>query len=252
MLNCLNQSKHHLMNLYKAIFILALSFTAVAQEKPSNNFNRFQLGINFSPDACYRTLKNNNGDEFINNIITLRNDTETIKIGYSAGLNMQFNLNRFLGLGLGVHYSNKGYQLKKQDVVPPTSQPDPSLPEQFQFIQNFQTIDLPLGVNFTFGKNKLRFITCIGATANFLIKESQTTVLYYSDRTDKTNSANTYDYKKFNVSPFLSLGIDYKINQNMNIRIEPTFRYGIKKIIDAPITAYLFNAGLNVGYYYNF
>jgi hypothetical protein len=240
------------MNLYKTVFFVVFSFALFAQEKPTNNFKRFQLGINFSPDACFRMLENTNASSTSDELISLRNDMEIVKFGYTTGLNFQYNLNPIIALELGAHFSNKGYQMKKQDLVPPTSQPDPSLPEQFKFVQNFQTIDLPLGVNFTLGKNNLRFITCVGAAANFLVKESQTTVLYYSDRTDKKNIPNTYDYKKFNVTPFLSLGIDYRINQNMNIRIEPTIRYGIMKIIEAPITAYLFNAGFNVGYYYNF
>lgn len=47
----------------------------------------------------------------------------------------------------------------------------------------------------------------------------------------------------------ISAGIDYRMNDRMNLRVEPTFRYGVMKITDAPITAYLFNAGLNIGYY---
>jgi hypothetical protein len=32
--------------------------------------------------------------------------------------------------------------------------------------------------------------------------------------------------------------------------MEPTFRYGLLKIIDQPVTAYLWSAGLNITCYY--
>jgi hypothetical protein len=48
----------------------------------------------------------------------------------------------------------------------------------------------------------------------------------------------------------ISAGAEYKIKNKMYVRIEPTFRYGVLKIIDAPVTAYLWNAGLNMGFYY--
>jgi hypothetical protein len=48
----------------------------------------------------------------------------------------------------------------------------------------------------------------------------------------------------------MSVGIDYRINEKMNLRIEPTFRYGVLKIIDTPVTGYLYSGGINVVYYY--
>ena len=234
-------------------FLFAFSFFgSYAQEIPTKKLNRFQIGVNFSPDACFRTLKNSDGSSTSDFVIDMRNDTEIIKFGYTTGVNFQYNLNRFWGVSLGVHYSNKGYQNKKIDVVPPTPQPDPALPKQFKFIQNFHTLDLPLKLNFTAGGNKFRFTTGIGAAANFLLNETQTSVIYYSDRTTRNSESSGNNYKKLNFSPFLSVGIDYQINENMNVRMEPTIRYGVNHIIDAPVTGYLFNAGVNVGYYYNF
>lgn len=98
----------------------------------------------------------------------------------------------------------------------------------------------------------MRFITCIGATTNLLLKESQTLFLYYLNRTEKSQSSDGSSYNRFNISPMVSIGLDYRLTDKMSLRIEPTFRYGLLKIIDSPITAYLFNAGLNVGYYIGF
>jgi len=77
-------------------------------------------------------------------------------------------------------------------------------------------------------------------------------VLVFSDHTDrKTRLTSESDsYNKLNFSPTMSVGIDYRINEKMNLRIEPTFRYGVLKIIDTPVTGYLYSGGINVVYYY--
>jgi hypothetical protein len=117
---------------------------------------------------------------------------------------------------------------------------------------DFHCIDIPIKVNFAVGKKKVRFFSSLGLTTNIFIKENQKSFMYYSDHTDKITSPANYDYNDSNISPTASVGIDYKINNNMNLRIEPTFRYGVLKIINSPVTGYLYNGGLNISYYYGF
>ena len=212
------------------------------------DFRRVQIGINFSPDICFRTLKNNYGRSTSDLIIKRNNENEIVKFGYTAGLNVCFNIKRFVGIETGIQYSNKGYQTKTIDYT--SGQPSPFAPKEGQFIFNFHFIDIPLKVNFTIGKKKVRFFTSVGLTTNIFIKETQTSILKYTDRTDRNTKQTTYDYNRINISPTISLGIDYKINSRMNLRIEPTFRYGVLKIIDAPVTGYLYNGGLNISYYF--
>ena len=87
-------------------------------------------------------------------------------------------------------------------------------------------------------------------TTNIFIKDTQTSVFVNSDRTYRKTTPTIFDYNKVNLSPTISVGIDYKINNRMNLRIEPTFRYGVLKIIDAPVTGYLYSGGLNISYYF--
>ncbi|MFN8323469.1 MAG: outer membrane beta-barrel protein [Chitinophagales bacterium] len=169
-------------------------------------------------------------------------------MGYTAGLNVCFNIKKIVGLETGIQYSNKGYQTKKQDLV--FGQPGSNLPIQSKFVYDFHCIDIPVKVNFTIGKKKVRFFTSVGLTTNIFIKEMLTSFWYYSNRTDKKTSPAGYDYKKVNISLTISVGIDYKINDRMNLRVEPTFRYGVLKIIDTPVTGYLYSGGLNISYYF--
>ncbi|MCC6683622.1 MAG: PorT family protein [Bacteroidia bacterium] len=240
------------MNKLLTLLILAItSFSSYGQgkskETPALNFRRIQIGINVSPDICFRTLKNNDGSSSSDHIIQLNNENETVKIGYTAGLNICFNIKNSVGLETGIQYSNKGYQTKFRNLI--LIQPDPNSPYKAKFIYNMHYIDIPVKANFTYGDKKVRFFTSAGITTNIFIKATSTSVLIYSDRIDrKTTPVNT-KIKKVNISPTLSVGIDYKINSRMSLRVEPTFRYGVLKTTDTPVTDYLYSSGINIGYY---
>lgn len=210
-------------------------------------YRKVQIGINISPDLCFRKLCNNDSSTIINWFIDERNRLEKVKTGYSIGLNVCFNIKKFISLESGMHYSNKGYQTIKQDYT--VSQPDPVIPDQSKFIYSFHYIDIPLKLNLMLGQHKIRYFTSVGLTTNFFIKEVVTNLSYFSDRTVKTKYKSDYNYQHLNLSPTFSIGIDYKIKDNMSLRIEPYFSYGLLKIIDAPITGYLYSGGLNIACY---
>ncbi|MES2621388.1 MAG: porin family protein [Bacteroidota bacterium] len=235
------------------LFMLALAaLTCYGKDKTketsSADFRRVQIGINVSPDICFRTLKNNDGSLTSDLVVKLNNENETVKVGYTTGLNVCFNIKKFVGLETGIQYSNKGYQTKMEHLI--YAQPEPGFPNKAKFIYNFHCIDIPVKANFTIGKKKVRFFTSVGLTTNILFKETATNVYVYSDRKVRKTYPTRYDYKRINISPTISVGIDYKINNRMNLRVEPTFRYGVLKIIDAPVTGYLYSGGLNISYYF--
>jgi hypothetical protein len=233
------------------ILLLFLITTRLnAQEKinesSSSDYKRVQIGINLSPDICFRKLENNDGSSMSDVLINIFDESQIFKIGYTAGLNVCYNLKKNVSIETGLHYSNKGYQTKMQSLSFGTI--DPSIPNQSKFVYNFYYIDIPVKANFTIGKKKLRFFTSVGLTTNIFIKETVTSVLIYSNRTDRKANPSAFNYNNLNLSPTVSIGIDYKINSKMNLRIEPTFRYGLLTIIDSPITGYLYSGGLNIAY----
>ena len=216
----------------------------------SFDFKRIQIGINFSPDYNYRTLKDNDTNSVNSIIIDIRNDQEIAKFGYSTGLNVCYNFTKTIGLETGIHYTEKGFQTKKLDIV--GNQPDPSLPNNIKFIYNFFYIDIPLKANIMFGRKRISFFSSIGFITNIFIKETSTSILEFSNGRieKKTQPSTMLHYNKVNISPSISTGIDFKMNDRMNLKIEPIFRYGVFKIINASITDYLWNVGINITYYY--
>ncbi len=233
---------------YITTFLLTLTMiVSYGQDNSALEFKRVQIGFNISPDICYRTLKSTDGSAYGESLIKDRNRRETVKIGYTAGLNACFNLTKSFGLETGIQYSNKGYQTK---IDPNKEWIDPyPVYKKAQFIYNYHYIDIPVKAIYTIGNKKIRFMTSVGFTTNVFIKETQKSIFVYSDRTDRSKSTD-YEYNKVNISPTISAGIDYKINDNMNLRLEPTFRYGVLKIKDAPVTGYLYSGGLNISYYF--
>lgn len=206
------------------------------------------MGLNLSPDYSYRTLKSD-GTMFSGSVVSSRNNQEVAKFGYTVGLNIYFNITSRAAFETGIQYSNKGYKTKLMDLV--WLQPDPSLPTKGKFIYNISYLDIPAKINLTFGEKKLRFCAGAGLAVNFLIKQTITSIQNYTngDTKRKTSSSNN-NYKKLNLSPIISAGFDYTFNNKNSLKVEPTFRYGILKIIDAPVSENLWNVGLNIGYYF--
>ena len=110
------------------LLLLLTSCLLFGQGKESStpDLKRVLIGFNVSPNICYRTLKVNDGSSSSAGIVMSRNENETVKLGYSAGLNMCFNLKRYFGIEAGIQYSDKGFRSKMVILNP--LQPDPFVP----------------------------------------------------------------------------------------------------------------------------
>jgi len=228
-----------------------LTVSASAQTDTISKKRRFQAGVNFSSDYNYRILKKSYGDETTENIIQMRDTTESPKFGYTAGLNGCFWFNRHIGIELGAHYSNKGYQIKHLTVT--TVNTPEGGDATAAIIFSYHYIDLPIKANFSFGDKKLQFIGSTGLVTHFFLKETDKCVIQYPDHKEEFHFKPDYDYDPVNLSAMLSAGVSYQLNNRMIVRVEPTVRYGLTNIIKhTPITASFYNAGVNVGYYISF
>ncbi len=253
------------------LLILLIIFGSIgivsAQDTPKKTsltgFRRLQLGVNFSPDYCYRTLVGGIQTDLGIFLVNNRNKYEEPKIGYTVGLNVCYQFTKCISLESGIQYSNKGYRTVQQgseitfgDAIDARHgfifDSNASPIKRLKFIDNYNYLDIPLKVNFCFGKKRVRFITSVGFVSSFYINKSITTVIVSEDgkRNRDTDVTTYYTFNKFNLSPMLSVGIDLKINNRNSLRIEPTFKYGVLKIINTPLTAYLWNAGLNISYFF--
>jgi len=234
------------------VFIAALSSLSVyaqdaVPEQKTKQGQKVLIGVSFSPDYNYRTLEGNSSSADV--VVDGRNGSEIAKFGYTTGLNVLFNFSELFGFETGIQFSNKGYKTRNQDMVfdPPIEDKNGKL----HVVYSYQYIGIPLKARFSLGKGKLRFTSSIGLTANFLVDAKTTRHLDYPDgEKEKTASSFKSDCNTIDISPFVSAGINYRLNKKFHLFAEPTFRYGVIKMVDAPITGHLWNAGLNLGFYY--
>jgi hypothetical protein len=234
----------------KQLLILVTTLvTLTATGQNTNATQKILVGFNFSPDYSFRTLKNNDGSPSSDLVIKSRNGYEVAKTGYTTGLHVCFNLSQLTGLETGIQFSNNGYKTKTQDLT--YFPPSPGSPTKSKTSYAYQYIGIPLKAKFSFGKSKVCFVTGLGFTTSILLAVKQHTRFEYADgRTEKKTQSATAGFKKVNILPMISVGIDYKLNNKIHMLAEPTCRYGVVKTKDTPVTENLWNAGLNIGFYY--
>lgn len=230
------------------------------QQMPASNSKKLFIGVTYSSDYCYRYLKNNNDSPEVNRYIDSRNESESPKYGYTTGIVILYNLNKQIGFESGLQFSNKGYKnntgaLQRTDEIDPMKgfvAPTPESIIDSKIVYNYLYLDLPVRVIFSYGQKKVRFVSSLGVTTNILLKATQKSVLKYQNgNKERKTYKQSYTYQPINISPMISFGADYQVSNKLNLRVEPSFKYGLFKIIkNKPITAYLWNAGLNISYYY--
>ena len=233
----------------------------VAVTDASSPASGWLLGISVSPDYGFRTLKNEDGSSISKFIFEWRDKNEVPGFGYTAGLNICRKFSRRLGIEAGIQYSNKCFSTRKTDAIY-GDMIDPrygfvyqtvSVPpaENYKTRYNYIYLDIPVRALYILGKKRLHFITGIGVTASIFLQARHTFILEYSDGDISRKSQKQKDkYRSVCFTPSLSTGIGYEVRKKFLLRVEPTFRYGLTKIIDAPVTSRLWSVGLNVSCYY--
>jgi len=222
------------------------SLLSYSQDSTITNSKKLYLGLTVSPDYSYRNASNN-----------YYFTEETAKLGYTIGISSRLNITKKVSIESGLLLSNKGYKnnfsgLTFGDITDPRNgfgTAPQNLPSEIEFIYNYYYIDIPLKAVFTFGQRKIHFFAAAGITPNILIKATEKNITTYQNGdTDNDTQDAPFNYKKFNLSPIISIGVSRNTDKSI-LKIEPYYSYGLFKIIDAPSTAYLWSYGINVGYY---
>lgn len=233
---------------------LFLSFLAfcIAYEISGQSTERGQLflGFSFSPNLCYRTLINKSTDssQLADALIKERNESESIKPGYTTGLNIVYQINSNISIATGLHYSNIGYQSKV--IQAKVLVPDPNIPTKFKSKYHFHFVEIPLKFNYIFNEAKFQMFGSFGINTQLFQKEMAVSIAYFSDHTERNRRETQYVYNAINISPSISAGINYPINERLKLSLEPIIRYGITNLIKAPISSHLYSVGINTGIYY--
>lgn len=219
----------------------------------------WSLGVLVVPGIAYRTLSLLEDIPYGQPIIDSRNGYEVPRVNYSGSLLLEHRFTNLFSIAGGAGYTVLGWQtdimeLSFGDIIDPRRgyvYGTDDATRSVKLICNFHYVDIPLRAQFSFGKKRLRSITSIGITTSVLVRANSTAVLTYADGGDerKAQDANE-EYNKIGLFPTFSTGVSYALNDRMDLRLEPTFRYGRLRIIEAPITANLWSGGIGFGFHY--
>ena len=244
------------MTTFRTLFLtLLLPVISYGQDSSSTKSRKFFIGVNFSPDYCYRSLTKNDASISRDQWSFIKNLEDSIykpTFGYTTGINFYYQITKRLFVETGIQYSQKGYM-----TIP--------ILTVFNIEHNFEEaiatnyiyftyLDIPLRGCYTFLNGKIQIVTSAGATFSFLLKVKGKSVPELPTEAIQTKYfSSDYEFSKMNISPTISAGIKYNVNSRINLRAEPTFRYGL---INTDPKSYAFthlwSAGLNISFNYGF
>ncbi|MCK9451593.1 MAG: PorT family protein [Bacteroidales bacterium] len=168
-------------------------------------------------------------------------------MGYTVGLSLLYKPWERFSFETGLLFSNKGYQTKyigMYDVMPPAPVFENRAKRNYQYYY----LDIPLKVNYFVLTGSVKLFASAGLSASIFLDEREKVTFEHPKSTEIIKSDT--DFSAISVAVILGAGIDYTINNRLNLRIEPVFRHAIIPLLDAPIKEYHYSIGANFGLYY--
>lgn len=207
------------------------------------------FGLYSSLDFCYRRLTNHSDQTIIPRIITIRNDSEKFRIGYSIGGLISKPFNHF-SLECGVLYASKGYQLPLYTVTT-ASNPDGVNGKAGVAKYHFNYLDIPIKFYRTFKRQNISYRMGVGFVNSLYINNVSKAWLNEGERTIsyKGSDKNT-KFNAYHASLTASFGIIKSLNDNFSFAVDIKTVYGLTTIYEAPIHQMLWDVGLAGSLYY--
>lgn len=228
--------------------------TMLCAQEAATTTVKWAIGMSVSPGIAFRNLVSTEEDGSWNNNVAFRNSYEEPRFAYGGNLFCALGLTERFSVEGGLGYSLMGYQLN-MDGLTFGDAIDPNRGFIYEtndapiaIRRSFQYAELPLRLVFQCGKGRLRWISAAGLTTGYLLKSTSTMVTVDAEgSTDRSTSELNGDYNTIGLFPTVSTGVSYRLNDRMDLRLEPQARYGVLRIIDAPVTAHLWSVGIGFG-----
>ncbi len=222
-------------------------------------FNRLYFGPSVTANVTYRYLNKNfvpsgSSESEIKGVIDAENKHSYPEVGVTTGLKVGVNITHCFAIESGLQYSwihyryySGQYSYVNQVWTGSGFTATDSFKSNVHNVYHYITI--PVALNFTAGKKKVRGIFSFGTNFDFLIKKRIAYTQTYADGHKVSSSSvdsHSADFRKFNLSPFIGMGIDCYLGKTFVLRVMPVAQMQALKNVNAPITEYLWNVGLNV------
>lgn len=222
------------------LFSLAANDTTVLQKAHS-----WYIAGSVTPGVGFRYLKlNHTNDPAPASLISMRNHYETPNVSVACGPRIGYFLTEFLSIEGGVDYYLHTYSSKS--VLDNTGYDTTYNNAVARATHLYHYLKVPIGLSFHLGKKKLEGLIALGMDWDIRIANGmRTTLTKDGEVLYKYHGPETYPFNRFNISPFIAAGIQYRINKKLFIRVSPIARMQALKNIDTPITEHLWSVGIN-------
>jgi len=232
---------------FLVILILIIPFLGFCQINQSIDFVN---GIEYS----YRNLATSSQDEIMRVIVESRDQTETGKLNWQIGFNYNQRLTNRIFLRTGLRLASVGYKGEKNtDLRWPSEHDgnggwvaDPTLPRESQLIYDYWFVEMPIVGRFEMTKKKLSPFIELGILPSYYMT-TRTTQKTDIGTDSQFENGDVHNFNRVHFVGFLSFGMNYSLNDNLQFFGQPAFRYHFTKLADAPIAEYLFNCGIEFG-----
>jgi hypothetical protein len=237
--------------IFKSILFLLLPVSVFCHERDSVRANKFQFGIIYSPEYCYRTLKTNAENNWIKEAA---DDLEIPKFGCSAGVGFGCKLFNKLMFEAEVLYADKGSKSKKNTFENNISiAASGKMPYKSNLVYHYQYIDVPLKLNYYLVNKKINFFVSAGVSVNIFLNQQTETLIEFKDGSSKKfKSSSTAGADNISLTALAGLGINYDFSDRCILKLEPVFKHSITPLANTPLKNYLYSMGINIGIAYTF
>lgn len=235
----------------KSLLFFILPVASFCSEGDSIRPDKFQLGLLYSPELSYRTLKTDTEHTWLKE---KQDATDILNFGYSAGVYFGCKFSTRLSLEIQTLYSDKGYKTKEYIVENEIAYDyREKVPYKSCLTYHFHYLDIPFKLNYTIINRKLKFYSTAGVSFNiFLNEEKKTDLLYKDGNSDSFHSISTNDAQEINIAILGGLGICYNLTERYSFKVEPVIKHSMNAIFNAPVKDYLYSVGINTGIAYSF
>jgi hypothetical protein len=200
-------------SLFIFFFIPLLAVTASAQD-----FQHFSIGVNGSLELPLEEISG----------------TRIQALGYTAGVNLHYRLNRRWSFQSGINVRDYVYKrvatIDNSDVMWVNPPPAPhGLKWTKKTLMHSYFMDIPARIYYTIGSKKIRMITSVGLNTEIGMKAKRfLRVKYEADGHEETNS-HFYNYRGWDhrvlVASTVSIGALYELSSGWFIRCEPVYQH---------------------------
>lgn len=232
----------------KLRLLLLVTFTSLTLQAQSE----WTVGAIFRPDVGNRHLVLKNESGTVPNIIGMRNDNETSRLCYTAGIGTRYDLSKNLFLESGIYISDKGYQTIAIPVVTLTN-PDPAINSStMQFVYHHYYIDIPITAHYQFQLNDKNHLQ-IGAGICNSLKTDVYQTSYFTDAfgvttRKKSTDKDRYNYQTYLLSSVFSARIERHITEQLSVSLDLRGQYANSTTVKSNnIGEHLWTAGLGIG-----